>query len=1184
MRSKSVSSAQGKTLRPIYNLIREHERDSSEAAVEALSATIIEPLLDGSFSWPTFDDDFVLNYTQTTRLKLSTLKSFPKLVRRSLDAASSDATTFLALVSHALTLYGEATGDKKTTAQARSNLHEEAQQLVSSIKQAPIFWEEYSRKDASHFFKILLGRNPNSNDDMSARAARGMTDDLGRLLSSDEFRQNVINSIYFASTGVSKAPYVNEFRYLIEKKLWLGEEASAKLEDRESAISFLSEVVRDLKFGELANSVLSAKRRPNFEKLRDFCEGGFSAALSNFYEVEKNHWLVRCETTLEFGAEEAAPVFCGEQEVASLSRLRDDVFILKSTKPSFNINSIDSILMDGVHKNVFTIHTDNSANHNEALEKVEWYLTKGHFARALSLANKVTTSSPTYLEMQRARAYTLAHIGQFDEFLDIVEFFGLDYFAGGDAPNILASVMLFLKYSQDDQMLLSKGLSEIAISYDQLAALEQMSDPVKEVFWHVNVEGAPIKALAVLEALEEPEMFSVLADALMLPGRFESEEAFIRTLRYQSSIPLDKFLKFTKKTGLQVCDVKLLAHIGPVGDVDPKLVIRALDVISDDTGMNDAEIVSLTNIVIDSQELSPREKFLAARRLSRLGLKKEAAASFRKIKDQIWDYPDQVLQFAKAEYALLQLNGHTDAKYFEQVVDRASDLCQHHLLTSPKNDHWRHYLSEVLYLKEEFSHSLSILNDLIERHPEERKYRIDRLRVAEKATKPEYILEDVAYLNDEQEVDPRFVLKEVKAKRILDKAQEATADLEQYWHLDEELAVEYVRNYFYEARFTEARSAIEEVKKVHGDSPMLSLLHCATSYELGDYRDGLSDALSFARRGGDKIYPQDMAFLLYAFFHKLGREDEAIEQLDELFASLDCGPVRLASSSNLPTFDRLTGDILTTTEKVTNFPPVTNGPLVSVVMTAYNAEKHIETSVKSLLLQTYRNLEIIVVDDCSTDSTPAILKRLQQEHKNVHVILKSQNDGTYVSKNMGILRARGEFIALQDSDDWSHPDRIGKSVAVLLKKPNVMALTTDWIRMSTDGQIIVKAGGQIAHVCCISIVFRRAEVLNSIGLYDSVRIEADMEYIRRMRIVFGTENVLRLRWPLLFGRAHSESLTASEEYGITRTGFTEPRLNYQASYKKWHHKIKKGEIAALPFPMTKRVFEAPSVMLPERPR
>ncbi len=107
-------------------------------------------------------------------------------------------------------------------------------------------------------------------------------------------------------------------------------------------------------------------------------------------------------------------------------------------------------------------------------------------------------------------------------------------------------------------------------------------------------------------------------------------------------------------------------------------------------------------------------------------------------------------------------------------------------------------------------------------------------------------------------------------------------------------------------------------------------------------------------------------------------------------------------------------------------------PLVSIVMPAYNAVHYIEESLRSLLGQTWPNLEIIVVDDGSQDDTAAIVGQLQQEHARATLILHRQhNQGVSAARNKGIELAQGDYIALQDADDISAPDRIQRQFAFL---------------------------------------------------------------------------------------------------------------------------------------------------------
>ena len=74
-------------------------------------------------------------------------------------------------------------------------------------------------------------------------------------------------------------------------------------------------------------------------------------------------------------------------------------------------------------------------------------------------------------------------------------------------------------------------------------------------------------------------------------------------------------------------------------------------------------------------------------------------------------------------------------------------------------------------------------------------------------------------------------------------------------------------------------------------------------------------------------------------------------------------------------------------------------------------------------------------------------------------------------------------MAFQDSDDWSHPDRIGKSIAVLTSEPEIVALTTNWVRMTTQGDFMLKRTNRYSYKSCISLVFRRKEVLQRSGFF-----------------------------------------------------------------------------------------------------
>jgi glycosyltransferase involved in cell wall biosynthesis len=100
-----------------------------------------------------------------------------------------------------------------------------------------------------------------------------------------------------------------------------------------------------------------------------------------------------------------------------------------------------------------------------------------------------------------------------------------------------------------------------------------------------------------------------------------------------------------------------------------------------------------------------------------------------------------------------------------------------------------------------------------------------------------------------------------------------------------------------------------------------------------------------------------------------------------------------------------------------------NLPLVSVVVPAYNVEKYIYECIKSILNQNYENIEIIIVDDGSTDNTGVIVDELALKDSRV-IAIHQNNKGVSAARNRGMDMANGEFIVFVDSDDWISSDHV----------------------------------------------------------------------------------------------------------------------------------------------------------------
>ena len=104
---------------------------------------------------------------------------------------------------------------------------------------------------------------------------------------------------------------------------------------------------------------------------------------------------------------------------------------------------------------------------------------------------------------------------------------------------------------------------------------------------------------------------------------------------------------------------------------------------------------------------------------------------------------------------------------------------------------------------------------------------------------------------------------------------------------------------------------------------------------------------------------------------------------------------------------------------------------ISIIIPTYNREKLIMESIKSILNQTYYNIEVILVDDGSTDNTKKVIRQIKD--KRFRYIKLRKNKGASVARNIGIKRAFGNFITFQDSDDFFHSDKLEKQINNLRK-------------------------------------------------------------------------------------------------------------------------------------------------------
>ncbi|MFD2658197.1 glycosyltransferase family 2 protein [Gracilibacillus thailandensis] len=231
---------------------------------------------------------------------------------------------------------------------------------------------------------------------------------------------------------------------------------------------------------------------------------------------------------------------------------------------------------------------------------------------------------------------------------------------------------------------------------------------------------------------------------------------------------------------------------------------------------------------------------------------------------------------------------------------------------------------------------------------------------------------------------------------------------------------------------------------------------------------------------------------------------------------------------------------------------------ISIIVPAFKAEDSIHIALNSLLEQTVKNIEIIVVDDCSPDNTAGIVQEFVKRDSRVKLIRKERNEGAYAARNEGLLQATGDYITVHDSDDWSHPQKLEIQLTEILKKPNVIGSFSNLIRISNE-LLPINAGSLLSKRFLImntsSLLFDR-KVISVIGGWDSVRVAGDTEFLWRLQKAFGEDSLALVEpnVPLSLALFSESSLTGTSQTHVKTIRFGLRRI-YREAGEWWQNNV-----------------------------
>jgi tetratricopeptide (TPR) repeat protein len=307
-----------------------------------------------------------------------------------------------------------------------------------------------------------------------------------------------------------------------------------------------------------------------------------------------------------------------------------------------------------------------------------------------------------------------------------------------------------------------------------------------------------------------------------------------------------------------------------------------------------------------------------------------------------------------------------------------------------------------------------------------------------------------------------------------------------------------------------------------------------------------------------------------------GRSDDAarLAQINVIYQRASLAPLQKRNEDLALSLDNL----------VATANQVSSGPLVSVLMPAYRAEGTLGFAVRSVLEQTWRNLELIVVDDLSPDSTFELAQTLTESDQRVRVIQLPENQGAYAARNAALRQAQGEYVTVHDADDWSHPQKIELQLRQLARSKRAQATKSEWVRSLDHLYFRGNTPATSSWITPnVSSLLLRAGVLRNLGGWDEVRVAADSDLERRLAHLKGSGAILHTEpgVPLSFALESPTSLTraGATHVSTARHGL---RRTYHDASKHWLSK----QTAELPRLRSNddspRAFPAPVPLLSTR--
>jgi glycosyltransferase involved in cell wall biosynthesis len=265
--------------------------------------------------------------------------------------------------------------------------------------------------------------------------------------------------------------------------------------------------------------------------------------------------------------------------------------------------------------------------------------------------------------------------------------------------------------------------------------------------------------------------------------------------------------------------------------------------------------------------------------------------------------------------------------------------------------------------------------------------------------------------------------------------------------------------------------------------------------------------------------------------------------------------------------DKADADVLDTFEAGPDEGSIASGPLVSIIVYSNNNLDTISASLRSILAQSWKNLECLVVDADSTDGSRSIIEALHDQDARLKLISAPAETAEFVARNIGLNQARGDLVTTHGADEWAHPQKVEVQAQALDSASAVVSVSRS---AAIDSDLLFindETVRRLADYSAASMMFRREAIRAKLGYWDGVEFGADWELIERIKAEFGAGSIRKVN-----------SLLSIRKHRIPSASARDAMRSYKEAAGKCHSSVSNRKYE---FAQEGRPFAAPRVFIPK---